>query len=40
MTSYEIIPKHFSFELYIDGEFAGSFDTYEEAKAEISHEKK
>jgi len=34
--SYEIIQKRGYFELWIDGEFAGNYDSREEAKAEVS----
>ncbi|EGW36504.1 hypothetical protein DOT_5668 [Desulfosporosinus sp. OT] len=34
--SYEIVPKRGYVELYIDGKFAGNFDTQEEAKAEVN----
>jgi len=33
--SYEIIQKRGYVELWINGEFAGSFDSEEEAKAEV-----
>lgn len=36
MSSYTIIQKRGYVELWIDGKFAGSFDTREEAKAEMS----
>jgi len=35
-VSYEIIPKRGYVELWIDGIFAGSFDSEEEAKAEVN----
>lgn len=34
--SYTIIQKRGYVELWIDGEFAGNFDSKEEAKAEVS----
>lgn len=33
--SYEIIQKRGYVELWIDGKFAGSYDSEEEAKAEV-----
>jgi len=36
MSNYTIIQKRGYVELWIDGEFAGSFDTPEEAKAEVN----
>ena len=34
--SYEIVQKRGYVELWIDGKFAGNFDTSEEAKAEVT----
>ncbi len=34
--SYEIIQKRGYVELWVDGKFAGNFDSKEEAKAEVS----
>lgn len=36
MPNYVIVQKRGYVELWIDGEFAGSFDSQEEAKAEVS----
>lgn len=36
MPSYTIVQKRGYVELWIDGEFVGSFDSAEEAKAEVS----
>ena len=33
---YTIIPKRGYVELWVDGEFVGSFDSAEEARAEVS----
>lgn len=34
--SYEIVPKRGYVELWIDGKFAGSYDSAEEAEAEVN----
>lgn len=36
LVSYEIVPKRGYFELWVDGEFAGNYDTREEAEAEMT----
>lgn len=36
--SYEIVPKRGYVELWIDGKFAGNFDTKEEAMTELNEE--
>lgn len=38
MPNYTIIPKRGYVELYIDGKFAGNFDSHEEAMAEVNAE--
>jgi hypothetical protein len=35
-VSYEIVPKRGYVELWIDGKFVGSFDSVEEARAEVN----
>jgi len=36
MPTYTIVPKRSYYELWIDGKFAGNFDSWEEARAEVN----